>query len=72
MAEKENRIIIRLEAEESGLTVHSSGSGMETRTLLLAAVCRMYGIPENHVSDAAAFLAILGEEYRKEEKEEYH
>lgn len=63
-----NRISIAITLDEAGLTLHSDGTRKETKALLTAALCSLHGIPEGHVQDVDAFLAVLAGSYREDRK----
>lgn len=65
MAEKKG-LFIQISEMDGRTEVNSTGNEEETKDLLMEAVCLLYGIPEAHRKDAAAFLTVLGESYRKD------
>ncbi|MEE3453728.1 hypothetical protein [Dialister sp.] len=60
-------LLIQVDEAEDGYRIRANENPAALKPVLTAIVCRMYGIPENHFEDTAAFLKILGESYREEE-----
>lgn len=68
MAEEKKTVLIQISENNGRTEVHSTGNAEETKALLTGAICLLYGIPEVHRRDAAAFLTVLGESYRKDKQ----
>lgn len=68
MKNKEETLLIT--AADKGRTVELEISTTlpheETKEMLAAAVCAVYGISDFHERDVASFLEALADEYRKE------
>lgn len=60
-------LLIQIDEGDDGYRIRANEGLAALKPVLTAIVCRMYGIPENHFEDAAAFLKILGQSYREEE-----
>ncbi|WP_296954690.1 hypothetical protein [uncultured Dialister sp.] len=60
-------LVIRIDEAEGDYRIRANESLPALKPVLTSIVCRMYGIPENHIEDAAAFLKILAQSYREEE-----
>ena len=68
MAEEKETVLIRIYEKDGRTEVNSTGNAEETKALLTGAICLLYGIPEEHRKDAAAFLTVLGESYREDKQ----